>query len=240
MKKAFSLFLVLCVAFGLCIPSLAASAEPSAEPASEEPSGEVDGVLGEHSYTEINGFGLEIAWTLALAADGSYALTEENLVAGRVTYTGSYTVDGNVVTCGPMKEIGPPVYDWADPAGFVVTVTVSGFAPGITVDAVSGEPSGEPSGEAVLSDGGWPLSGSGDTSMDAYKSYLKAYMDCVPEMDGHEEELYGLIDQEIFAVAPVAMAFEDWFQENAMSYEEFVAANGVYELTLFGVTNPPA
>lgn len=91
-----------------------------------------------------------------------------------------------------------------------------------------------------LSDGGWPLTGSGDTSEAAYKSYLKAYMDCVPEMDGHEEELYGLIDEGVIDVAPVAMAFEDWFQENAMSYDEFVAANGVYELALFGMTSPAA
>lgn len=98
------------------------------------------------------------------------------------------------------------------------------------------------SGEAVaaeLSDGGWPLTGAGDTSMDAYKSYLKAYMDCVPEMDGHEEELYGLIDAEIWD-APVAMAFEDWFEENAMSYDEFVAAGGAYALHLFGLTSPAA
>ncbi len=93
-------------------------------------------------------------------------------------------------------------------------------------------------GDVELSDGGWPLSGAGDTSMDAYKSYLKAYMDCVPEMDGKEDELYGLIDEETFDTAPVAMAFEDWFQENAMTYDEFVAADGVYSLSLFGVTNP--
>ena len=83
------------------------------------------------------------------------------------------------------------------------------------------------------------MTGAGDTSMDAYKSYLKAYMDCVPEMDGHEEELYGLIDAEIWD-APVAMAFENWFEENAMSYDEFVAAGGVYALHLFGLTSPAA
>ncbi|MCD7844740.1 MAG: hypothetical protein LUG57_02580 [Oscillospiraceae bacterium] len=93
--------------------------------------------------------------------------------------------------------------------------------------------------DAELSDGGWPMSGAGDTSMDAYKSYLKAYMDCVPEMDGHEEELYGLIDAENFE-APVAMAFENWFEENAMTYDEFVAADGTYALHYFGVTSPAA
>ena len=110
----------------------------------------------------------------------------------------------------------------------------------LTGAAASDESSGEASSAgsaAELSDGGWPLSGSGDTSMDAFKSYLKAYMDCVPEMDGHEEELYGLIDAESWE-APVAMAWEDWFEENAMTYEEFVAADGVYSLHLFGVTSP--
>ena len=107
--------------------------------------------------------------------------------------------------------------------------------------SASGEASSaEPALEAAeLSDGGWPLSGSGDTSMDAFKSYLKAYMDCVPEMDGHEEELYGLIDAESWA-APVAMAWENWFEENAMTYDEFVAANGEYSLHLFELTSPAA
>ncbi|MCD8117110.1 MAG: hypothetical protein LUE21_08390 [Oscillospiraceae bacterium] len=103
--------------------------------------------------------------------------------------------------------------------------------------AEDGADTAEAASDTELSDGGWPLSGSGDTSMDAYKAYLKAYMDCVPEMDGHEEELYGLIDAENFE-APVAMAFEDWFEENAMSYDEFVAADGVYALHYFGETSP--
>ena len=106
----------------------------------------------------------------------------------------------------------------------------------------SSDASGEASASAAdapLSDGGWPLTGSGDTSVDAFKSYLKAYMDCVPEMDGHEEELYGLIDAESWA-APVAMAWENWFEENAMTYDEFVAANGTYSLHLFGLTSPAA
>jgi len=104
--------------------------------------------------------------------------------------------------------------------------------------SASGEASA-PAADVELSDGGWPLSGSGDTSMDAFKAYLKAYMDCVPEMDGHEEELYGLIDAESWA-APVAMAWENWFEENAMTYDEFVAVNGEYSLHLFDLINPAA
>lgn len=106
---------------------------------------------------------------------------------------------------------------------------------------VSAEPSAEPVAPAAngaVTEYGLPMSGSGDTSMDAYKTYFKAYMDCVPEMQGHEEELFGLIDQEIFNDPPVVMAFEDWFQENAMTYDEFVAAGGVYSLDAFVITNP--
>ena len=100
----------------------------------------------------------------------------------------------------------------------------------------AGEASGD-SSDAALSKGGWPLSGGGDVSMDAYKSYMKAYMDCVPEMADKVEELYGLIDAESWE-APVGMAFEDWFEENAMTFDEFVAADGVYALHDFELTNP--
>ena len=124
---------------------------------------------------------------------------------------------------------------------------------GTAEDSASSEASGEASSEVSAaqdapaaqtvaagaeSNGGWPLTGSGDTSMDAYKSYLKAYMDCVPEMDGHQDELYELIDQEAFDDPPVCMAFEDQFEANAMTYDEFVAANGEYSLQAFGLTNP--
>ncbi len=88
-------------------------------------------VAGTYTYTEVNAYSLEILWTLELTDDGAYALTEENVVAGVVTYTGTYTADGDVVTCGPMAEAGPPVYDWSNPAGFVVTVSGESFVPGI-------------------------------------------------------------------------------------------------------------
>ena len=190
------------------------------------------GSAGTYTYNETNVFGLENAWTLELNTDGTYALTEDNVVAGHATYTGTYTEANGVVVCGPMAEAGPGYYDWANPAGFSVTISGNSFVPAETG-------SEEPAADAELSDGGWPLSGSGDTSMDAFKAYLKAYMDCVPEMDGHEEELYGLIDAENWE-APVAMAWENWFEENAMTYDEFVAANGEYSLHLFGLTSPAA
>ena len=219
MKKLLSIVLCLCMMLTVCSIGAFAAGD----------------VAGTYTYDETNCFGLDIAWTLELAADGTYALSEENLVVGFATYTGTYTAAGDVITCGPMNEAGPEVYDWANPAGFTVTVDGDAFVPG---GEASGEPSGEASGE--MSKGGWPLSGSGDVSLDAYKTYLKAYMDCVPEMDGHEDELYGLIDDGVFSDPPVVMAFENWFQENAMSFDDFVAADGVYNLFRFGETNPAA
>ncbi len=106
------------------------------------------------------------------------------------------------------------------------------------VETASGEGAAPAAAETAVTEYGLPLTGSGDTSMDAYKTYMKAYMDCVPEMQGKEEELFGLIDQETFDLPPVVMAFEDWFQENAMSYDEFVAAGGSYSLENFVITNP--
>ena len=106
------------------------------------------------------------------------------------------------------------------------------------VETASGEGAAPAAAEKAVTEYGLPLTGSGDTSMDAYKTYMKAYMDCVPEMQGKEEELFGLIDQETFDLPPVVMAFEDWFQENAMSYDEFVAAGGSYSLESFVITNP--
>lgn len=99
--------------------------------ASGEPSGEAASVEGVYTFAETNVFGLENNWTLTLNADGSYALNEVNLVAGDATYTGTYTADGSTVTCSAMNEAGPGYYDWANPAGFTVTVSGSGFTPAV-------------------------------------------------------------------------------------------------------------
>lgn len=72
------------------------------------------------------------------------------MVAAVVTYTGICTADGNVVTCGLMAEIGPPVYDWSNPAGVVVTVSGEGFVPG--AQAASAEAACRPAA-------GYPLCG---------------------------------------------------------------------------------
>ena len=82
-----------------------------------------------YTYSETNGMGLEISWTLTLNADGSYVLTEVNAFVGEVSYQGSsYTVDGNTVTCGAMAS-APAVSDWAKAEGFTATIDGETFTP---------------------------------------------------------------------------------------------------------------
>ena len=108
----------------ICPVEPAASGEASAEPAPAV------SVAGTYVYEEVNGYGLPIVWTLELGADGSYALSEENTVVGKATYTGTYTASGSTVVCSAMKEAGPAIYDWARPSGFTVTAADGAFTPG--------------------------------------------------------------------------------------------------------------
>ena len=105
-------------------------APPDADPA-DLPEISDSSVAGTYTYDETNAFGLAIAWTLVLSEDGSYALTEVNgvVAGGSATYTGTYTADGNAVTCSKMNEAGPEVYDWASPEGFTLTVDGTAFLP---------------------------------------------------------------------------------------------------------------
>ena len=93
--------------------------------------GETEGAAESvYIYEETNAFGIPIVWTLELGADGSYALSEENTVVGKATYTGTYTASGSTVVCSAMKEAGPAIYDWARPSGFTVTAADGAFTPG--------------------------------------------------------------------------------------------------------------
>ena len=134
MKKLLALVMAMSLALCLCVPAMA-SAEPSAEP-SAEASGEAS-IAGTYTYEEVNAYGLSILWTIVLNEDGTYALSEENTVVGLATYTGTYVSGGNVAVCGPMNEAGPEIYDWADPAGFSVTVDGVTFVPGGELPAAS-------------------------------------------------------------------------------------------------------
>ena len=83
-----------------------------------------------YTFTETNGFGLTINWSLVLNADGTYVLTEVNDFVGEMSYQGTeYSIDGDTVTCGAMVE-GPGMFEWANPAGFSATLNADGtFAP---------------------------------------------------------------------------------------------------------------
>ena len=85
---------------------------------------------GTYTYLESGLAPFDTLWTLVLNADGSYLLVEENERAGRVEYHGaSYTIDGNVVSCGPMGDSRPGLFSWSDPEGFAVSTGSTVFAP---------------------------------------------------------------------------------------------------------------
>ena len=98
--------------------------------AEEDGAEETAAIVGESfTYSENNGF-MDINWTLTLAEDGTYGLTEQNQIfPDGNTYTGSYTREGDTVVCGKMDGSGPDVFDWANPEGFTVTVGAGTFAP---------------------------------------------------------------------------------------------------------------
>jgi len=85
---------------------------------------------GLYTYSETNPFGMAIDWSLLLNDDGTYVLSEVNDIVGQMSYEGTeYTQDGSTAVCGAMVS-GPAVYDWANPAGFTVTLNEDGsFAP---------------------------------------------------------------------------------------------------------------
>lgn len=119
--------------------------------------GSKNDVAGTYTFNETNVNGMEIAWTLELAEDGTYTLSESNVLLGTMSYAGTtYTAEDNVVTCGAMTS-GPAFYVWANPAGFTATLNADGtFTPdqegleGVETDALAGileAASGEASGE---------------------------------------------------------------------------------------------
>lgn len=75
----------------------------------------------------------------------------------------------------------------------------------------------------------------GDTSETAYQAYLKEYVDAVPAVSDEQfAEFAALIDAGDYVSFPVEMAFNPtWWGFAAMTYDEFVAAGGVYEIPAF-------
>ena len=76
---------------------------------------------------------------------------------------------------------------------------------------------------------------AGDTSKAAYAAYLKEYVDACPAVaDDHLPDFYALIDAEDYTTMPADMMFNaEWWGYAAMTYDEFVAAGGIYEIPAF-------
>ena len=104
-------------------------------------------------------------------------------------------------------------------------------------EEAGGESAGEEGGD---SEGGEsaaeeaPAEG-GDTSEEAYHAYLKEYVQAVPAVSDEQfEEFAALIDASDYTTMPADMMFDaQWWGYAAMTYEEFVAAGGVYEIPAF-------
>lgn len=62
--------------------------------------------VGIYTLNEVNAMGMEITWTLELRADNTYVLSEAGVV--EMSYTGSYTFDGEYASCGPINEENGP------------------------------------------------------------------------------------------------------------------------------------
>lgn len=73
-------------------------------------------------------------------------------------------------------------------------------------------------------------SGEGDTSEEAYKEYLKAFVAAVPANEGVEDEFYAVIDAGDYYSFPMEIGFSGYWGEIPMTLEEFQAAGGVYVL----------
>ena len=169
MKRIVTVILCLVMALCLCacgakeetpvVEAAPVAAAPAAAPDASAPgAAPVASAAGTYTFSEVNVNGMEIDWTLELAENGTYTLSETNDLLGTVAYVGTaYTVEGDVVTCGAM-ESGPAFYVWANPAGFTATLNADGtFTPdqegleGVETDALAGilaAASGEASGEA--------------------------------------------------------------------------------------------
>ncbi len=125
------------------------------------------------------------------------------------------------VDCGMSNSL--TAYDTS------VGTKIDAFEPGVeysgVVIRVVGGASGEASGAAA----------GGDVSEAAYQAYLKEYVDAVPAVsDEAFEEFAALIDAGDYESFPVDMCFTDlYWGYTAMTFEEFQAAGGVYEIPAF-------
>lgn len=109
-------------------------------------------------------------------------------------------------------------------------------APSSGGESAGGESAGGPEGgsEGGSEGGESEAAPAADTSEAAYKAYLKEYASAIPAVLEHIDEFYAAIDAGTYDVFPADMLFTDaYFGYAAMSYDDFVAANGAYEIPAF-------
>ncbi|MCD8117612.1 MAG: hypothetical protein LUE21_10990 [Oscillospiraceae bacterium] len=119
------------------------------------------------------------------------------------------------------------------------TVTIDGeaveleagvtYTGAIVVTPAEGE--ADASGEATAE----TAAAAGDTSEEAYHAYLKEYVAACPAVSDEQYlEFEALIDASDYTTMPADMMFDaTWWGYAAMTYDEFVAAGGVYEIPEF-------
>lgn len=110
-------------------------------------------ISGTFTLSETNAMGMDISWTLELNEDGTYALSEEGVVAK--TYTGVYIYDGTYVSCGPINEAdGPRGNDFGEDRGWISVWTVNTTAGTCAHAALSfyTDPSSAPAGGGTGTD----------------------------------------------------------------------------------------
>ena len=75
---------------------------------------------------------------------------------------------------------------------------------------------------------------AGGTDEAAYKAYLKEFVSAVPAVQGNLDEFIAAIDAGTYDAFPADMMFNaQWWGYAAMTYDEFVAAGGAYEIPNF-------
>ena len=163
------------------------------------------------------------------------------LLNGAPVAPDAYNIDGNnyfkLADLGAILgfEVG---YDEATRTILVNTGDADFTMPQIIVSDPLAEPAPAPAEPAPAPAPAEPAPApvAGGTDDAAYKAYLKAFVASCEDItaSGAAEEFYAAIDAGNFTEKPCVMLFEEapfgggWFGEKAMTYDEFVAAGGVY------------
>ncbi len=165
--------------------------------------------------------GAVVKGALTVNADGSVTLTAGNDTIPAGAYGGTVEVVGGANVAGGGVT-----------ADGVLDIAAAMDTNGADQGAASGEPSAEASAEPSAEPA---AAAAGDVSEDAYKAYLKEYVDAVPAVtDEQFLEFAAAIDAGNYNDFPVDMCFTDtYWGYTAMTFDEFVAAGGVYEIPAF-------